>query len=163
MPYKFGCYTFLRFREGVFPVASLWLQSFSNFQVLTFLQKYLERLDRFFQNVHHECFIIYTRFYTKVSLTLMHWNIFNFNDKEDCDPTEKFAQRIHCWQVMQICSDQCKKHSSVINWQIFHTFDLHTFWKILIQNVWNILKFYFKSNIQNFFFSCTFHLLCTIV
>ena len=57
-PYKFSCYTFLR--SGSFFVTSLWLQSCGNVQALAFLQKYLEHLDRFFWNVHHEYFTMHT-------------------------------------------------------------------------------------------------------
>ena len=59
-----------------------------------------------------------------------------FNDKEDVlDPIGKFAQRIHCRQVMQIYSDQCVQHSFVIYCQIFPAFDLHTFWIRIFQKV----------------------------
>ena len=131
-PYKFGCYTFLRSRERVFFffVKTLWLKSCSNFQVLAFLQKYLERLDRFFLKRSPRMLHNAGQFYSKVSLTLIHWNILDFNDKEGAWSDGKVCATnslLTCYANM--FSSMRATLSSVINWQIFHAFDLHTFWK----------------------------------
>ena len=95
--WKFPWFCFSRFRELDFFLQSLKWQMLGDFGLWALFRKSLKRLDRFFRNVHHTCFLM-QKCNCKVSLALIHWNSFTLNDKDAVSNDEKVALQIHCLQ-----------------------------------------------------------------